>query len=475
MAKDNFEKYIQSVFQGHKVPVDTDEIWAGVEPQLPPRYTAGFWRNVGIVGAFILTALSAIYLYEVQSESRSTQEGSIPVAEQLAHNTSTNNNDQKLSIVDTDLKERSNNPESGNKSSQYLNSDEDELQHDDEIEGMDREKEFSDNQTPVSKNRSSNFFYSTPSYDQEDETVTRSEADHLSTLSVEKTLSLSKSGERVSFDALSPLRFSDQQKLQSSFIALDDALPELNDCYDFGLRSWLWTVDTYIGFNYANKSLSNKQNDASGHEYIRIRNNSERYLDAFEGGVAVSAVHRSGMMISSGVNYSQIDEKFNFLQVRDTSRFDSIVVRIEIDSAGRADSIKSWREVTVRTAKDILTYNTYRMVDIPIALGYQFHKGKWTIEIQGGAMINLLFKKEGEILDPSKAVIDITENESVFKNGLGLTLFGSVKAIYPVTDRIGIYAEPTMRFQLSSITADNYPLNQRYNQFGLRAGARWIF
>jgi hypothetical protein len=317
-------------------------------------------------------------------------------------------------------------------------------------------------------------------FDQSSITLTFPKANKRSASIISSPLDVNSSFENLSslranfspLEYLSNNRSVDNLNLLSSDFLTSIKAPHINDCYSFNGRSIGLSVDLYTGINYAAKDLKAQGSEPISNEYIRSRESSENYLEAFEAGININLIHRSGIMASTGINYSQIDEEFNYFSVHTETIFDSVLVRIIIDSTGHADSIREWRPTSVQTAREILAYNYFRSVDIPLAVGYQFHRGKWTIEAQGGVLFNLLFKKKGQILNESLSEVLIDDNTSLFKDRLGMSAFASVKAIYPITDRIGLYAEPFGRFNLKSITVPEYTLSQKYNQFGLRLGAR---
>lgn len=508
MGKDKLDKHIHSVFQNHEVPVDTNEIWAGVESSLPQK-TTGYPLWFFLAAGLVIVASLGIYLMsgDVQGENERNEVSELSVASQdlsdgavdqmaAKHSESAMDN-QNIDVAEAKETQNTlatNEPEGSNEdrrsgtlgnepSGQNTDlSDAERIDQSQDIALSSRPSEtlMDDlksagtdtrrNETNTSFSASSNAL----SAERTESHGTRSGADH-PLANDASTLNLERTGERTSIGVLSLLTREEATTELLSTNAISVSLPSLNDCYDFSLRSWLWTLDAYAGFNYAGKSLAWKTTSTSHEDYIRNRESTESYLEAFDAGISFSAIHRKGLLAGVGVNYSQINEKFNYFEVKTESRFDSVVIRIEIDSAGRADTIKDWRQVTVQTASEILTYNSYRMVDIPLFVGYQFYKGDWTFEFQGGVMVNLLMKKKGEILDPALNVVEVTDNDLVFKDRIGLSAFGSFKAIYPLTTRLGVYAEPHFRVNLKSITTDAYPLEQRYNQFGLHVGARWIF
>lgn len=510
MGKDKFEQYLQDLFKDHKVSIDTNEIWPGIEETLPPPGKATVWPYwaMGVV------LIGLVSWFVIPDTSSTENDVNISSAKNLVLSESHNN--QNNTVQKTDRKDLqthqivASDPNDSDVLSAGIN--EAALSGDvsSEIDVVEAQslssghRNISSNQNAITnssfKTSNRNLSHHETSLKQpiaggNTTTASNKNKNVLSNAALERhnatsmyeaeqgtpspdksTSAHAMTTRHMEFSLLSPLPaglgdIPTVENITGSTIIL----PSLNECYDFKGRSWGLAIDAYAGINYASKSLKSKSNEFGATGYINSRENSEDYLEAFDAGLTINLLNRRGYMASVGINYSQIDEKFNYFSVTTESRFDSVVTRINIDSTGMIDSVKEWRQVSVQTAREVLTYNYYRMVDIPIAVGYQFHKDKWTLEVQGGVMFNLLFKKQGEILNSSLHVTEITDNDLVFKDKIGMSVFGSFKAIYPITNRIGVYAEPYGRFNLKSITSDAYSLDQKYNNFGLRLGTRFTF
>ena len=507
MGKDNFEKYIQEQFHDHRLAVNTEEIWSAVEKELPKTDRPFPWLGISLSALVIL--LTGFLLFSLSNNSSSHSKS---LAITSSNNTAPENKPSNTVVIPVNE-----NDKASSETKNYSPSSEENIETplsspgSSSIVGNSVSSNVTFANSGQKRNNVTTGFSNEVLRQQESKSTSGSEIntgsltagseatktttsadnksfanldhnDHGNTVfssieeneqkfaAVSKSLSITE--ERTTIPSISLLR--------SRFVvdALDDqssltlSLPELKNCYSFANKSLAISMDLYTGLHYAHKNLSNTSSGLE--EYANSRSNTESYLEAFDAGLGINFIHRKGYMLSTGINFRQINEEFNFFAVQTETRFDSIVVRIEIDSAGMADTIRAWRPVTVRRSQEILTYNSYQMVDIPLSLGYQFHKGDWTIEAQAGAMFNVLYRQRGEVLDPNLNVVNIEQNKLI-KDRIGISAYLGIKALYPLNERLSVYAEPYARVNLKDITVDGYALNQTYNSFGLRFGGRISF
>src|SRR5205823_7334112 len=125
-------------------------------------------------------------------------------------------------------------------------------------------------------------------------------------------------------------------------------------------------------------------------------------------------VFKNAMSFKTGINYSQINEKFSFIQTN------LVQVTYIIDPV-RGDTTGSY---TVRGSRYKTTYNHYRTLDIPLLMGYELGNGRLHANINAGAIINVYSWQKGDILDTSFQPVSITTGKGVssyqYKNNLGL-------------------------------------------------------
>jgi len=220
-------------------------------------------------------------------------------------------------------------------------------------------------------------------------------------------------------------------------------------------------LEIYAGPDFAFRSLSDTGNSA----YLQKRKESAKFTSAYSAGIRYTKVFNNSMSIRGGVNYSQINEKFTFVQGN------LIQVTYIIDANG--DTTGSY--ITTGTRYKT-THNKYRSIDIPLLLGYEIGNGRLHANINAGPVVNLYSWQKGEILDIHNQPVNITTGKNSspyqFKTNVGVGFMGAVSVYYRLNDKIHIMAEPYFRYNLSQMNKDNITLKQKYQTAGLRLGLR---
>lgn len=243
------------------------------------------------------------------------------------------------------------------------------------------------------------------------------------------------------------------------------------DCYSFrgGRSKPYFFVDAIYAPQYASKTLSTITNDPEQVDYANNRNDTESYSYAYSLGARLSMLTKSKLALRTGLTYSQITEKFNFRQ-------EHVEGTVEITIKDSAGNIIGTQIDTLIGTRIKTTYNRYHFIDVPVLLGYEIHGEKININLNAGAYFNVAFSQKGDILDPDLIPTKLSESgHPVFRDKVGVSIYGSVSLNYNLTDRIQILMEPHVRHYLNPITAENYPIEQKYTVFGVYAGMRYNF
>ncbi len=220
----------------------------------------------------------------------------------------------------------------------------------------------------------------------------------------------------------------------------------------------------YAGPDYAIKHLTDTANSA----YLQKRKESTSFTSAFSAGARYTRVFKNCMSVRVGLNYSQINEKFSFVQGN------VIQVTYVIDPLS-GDTTAAY---TVRGSQHRTTYNHYKSIDIPLALGYEFGYGRLHANINAGAIVNVYGWQKGEVLDTNNNPVSITTGKGSpdyqYKTNLGVSLSGGIAAYYKLNDVLHLLAEPYIRYNLSSMSKeDDYmTLRQKFTTIGCRLGIR---
>jgi hypothetical protein len=220
-------------------------------------------------------------------------------------------------------------------------------------------------------------------------------------------------------------------------------------------------LEIYAGPDYAFRSLQDTGNSA----YLQKRKESTKFKSGFSAGIRYTKVFKNSMSVRGGVNFSQINEKFNFNQGN--------IVQVTYIINANGDTIGSY---TTTGSRYKTTINRYRSIDIPLMVGYELGNGKLHANINAGPVINIYSWQKGDVLDASGNPVSITTGKSSspyqFKTNAGLGFMGAVSVYYKLGDKLHIMAEPYFRYNLSQMNKESITLRQKYHTAGLRLGIR---
>jgi len=220
-------------------------------------------------------------------------------------------------------------------------------------------------------------------------------------------------------------------------------------------------IEVYGGPDMAFRSLSDTGNSA----YLQKRKESTKFSSAFSAGVRYTKVFNNGMSVRTGINYSQINEKFTFVQGN------LVQVTYIIDANG--DTTGSY--VTTGTRYKT-TINKFRTIDVPVLIGYEVGNGKLHANINAGVIINAYSWQKGDVLDTAFRPVSITTGKTSspyqFKTNIGVGFMVGTSLYYKLNDKVHVLAEPYFRYSLSPMSKENLTLTQKYNTAGIRVGLR---
>ena len=229
-------------------------------------------------------------------------------------------------------------------------------------------------------------------------------------------------------------------------------------CY--GGRPFSFAIGAHLSPDLVMHRISSTNQDLF--PYIDERRKTEKLLESYHVGLDVYLQHRDGLFLRSGVEYAQINKRF---------KFDETWVEFN-DSTN----------VTTTFVREKKTTNRYRLVDIPLTVGYEFGINDWNLAlyVEAGASMNVLFKKKGDILDPNSPSdyyepISITDGEAnsldSYVENVGLSFLGGIGARYELMDGLFIYAQPAGKIYLNSFTKKDNTVNEKFSRIGLNLGA----
>ncbi len=222
--------------------------------------------------------------------------------------------------------------------------------------------------------------------------------------------------------------------------------------------------EVYGGPDYAFRILS----DTANSTYLQKRKESTHLSSAYSFGVRYTRVFNNSLSIRTGINFSQVNERFKFEQGH-------IVQMIYIIDAN-GDTTGSYATTGSRYKT---THNRYRTLDIPLQVGYELSKGRFAANINLGLMVNIYSWQKGDVLDTAYQPVSITTGKASspyqFKTNAGIGVTGGISFYYRLTGKLHFLAEPYFRYNFSAANKSDITLKQKYTTAGLRLGLRMDF
>jgi hypothetical protein len=246
------------------------------------------------------------------------------------------------------------------------------------------------------------------------------------------------------------------------------ALPQLNrppDCpvaeRDAAANKLYWEI--YTSADVAFKKFADTANSL----LLQKRKASTSFVSAFSFGARITRVFNNGISIRAGINYSQINERFSFVQ-------SNIVQTTFVLDPNTGDTIGF---STVTGSRFKTTYNRYRFIDVPLLIGYEMGNGRFHANISAGPVINLYSWQKGEQLDTAFRPVVITTGKGnplfQYKTNTGIGFTGAASLWYKLNERMHLLAEPYFRYSFAPINKEGLSLQERFNTIGLRLGVRF--
>ncbi len=254
---------------------------------------------------------------------------------------------------------------------------------------------------------------------------------------------------------------------------------ELNlfsDCYRHDPPSSRFYMDMY--YNQVFGAFQYSTDDLELQTIADRRSEAETVSRGYGFGMRFSSFIESSVMVRAGLEYSKVTEDF---LLEDVERvvigriitIDTTINTGTMDTMITRDTVPEYAESTTRHEYE----NTYEFLDIPLEIGYQWTRKRWSFSAYGGVIVNLAFDKKGTTLNDMGGIIrydgDNIDGEEIYRTKVGLSLSTSLQAAYAVAPTADVFLEPHMRYALAPITTPNQSIRKRFYATGIRAGVRF--
>lgn len=249
-------------------------------------------------------------------------------------------------------------------------------------------------------------------------------------------------------DNLTNVRLNSLNQNWSKTRDISDHLPE-----DFGYGKnkirIRWSLAVIYGYDFSERNLSAKGKPGEGLEYYR--QNHESISNAFTTGAEVN-LHWHNWTLKTGLHYAQVNDRYVY-------------------TVDNTEQIVNGQPVVGTATHSIV--NRYQSYEIPIWIGYEWDKNKWTYGIEGGINMGIHYQVSGQVFDDrTLSVVDLAENEG-YRTNLGVIPSAGLMIGYKMGYNSLIFFRPTYRHYVNSLTRDSYLLDHEQSTISLTAGIRY--
>lgn len=232
-----------------------------------------------------------------------------------------------------------------------------------------------------------------------------------------------------------------------------------------------WSFELYTSPDYALKSVSNV---SASQQYLDKKDSTERMQIGYSAGFRIVKPLNDNWLLKTGLQYSQINQKFSYRNENEIKTTTVITTRSIIRSPGDTVLVTDTSTLqqigySVKTIR-----NHYRSIDVPLTLGYQFGNEDLTIGINAGVIFNITSWYQGELLDTTLTSVPMSKiSSSYYRSNIGMGLYSSISILKRINENTHLFFEPYFRYNLSNMTNTQSPYNQRFQMGGLAIGLRF--
>lgn len=229
-----------------------------------------------------------------------------------------------------------------------------------------------------------------------------------------------------------------------------------------------------VSLSHPSQSLSTQVSESS--EHVGIRSQSESSLPSFGVRTGLGYDFYNGLFVQAGLAYNQINMKFLHREEDVINNKTSIVIDTLFNSQG--DTLSITRDTTVVQEigiKETRGTNTFRMIDIPVEIGYHYPlSNKFSLRASVGLALNIKTVSAGYMLDTNAETFRYDSGDSeYFRTKTGLSYLANLAVETQVSGNIYLNAGIRWRHYGTEFNASDNPIDQSFTSLGLNAGIRY--
>lgn len=236
-------------------------------------------------------------------------------------------------------------------------------------------------------------------------------------------------------------------------------------CARFSNPFFRFDLEVLGGPAYAQQTLRAKTPESL--EHLMQRKNTESARLSHSTGFRIAASSSVGLRLSSGLVYTQINERFTF------NAGSRLLIEQIIDAAGQI----SYDTMQIENYQEVHR-NRLSFVEVPLLLGYERRVGKFRVGLNAGAFVNLHFGAKGTVLSPATEEPIALGHEGdrnvlpIFERRATTAWYAGLSVVYNLHSRYSLIAEPYFKSYPKALSSTAYNLQQNYWMTGLQLGMR---
>lgn len=207
--------------------------------------------------------------------------------------------------------------------------------------------------------------------------------------------------------------------------------------------------------------------------YLSKKDSTETQQLSYSAGFRLSKAIGENLLVKTGLQYSQINEKF-VLRTENERRITTVItIRTIISANGTDSTVRDTTRLEQIGYSVQRTYNKYRSLDVPVLLSYEFGGDQLKFAVNAGIIFNLHSWYAGNTLNDSLAVVSLSsKSNGLYKTNIGMGVYAGFSIIKPVSNKLDVFAEPYFRYNLSNMSRSS-SYSQRFNAAGITLGIRY--
>lgn len=238
------------------------------------------------------------------------------------------------------------------------------------------------------------------------------------------------------------------------------------------LEAYIAPDFNHFSFNTDNPEYKN---------YLDQRSKSESPLLGYSLGIRAGMEFRNGLLLKTGISYSNIRYMLDFQQNEVEILKYKVVPSDTIHGNGSVayvfDTI-AYIETGIRTVKH---YNSLKTIELPLWVGYQINSLRWSAAFNAGISVQLMSMQQGKVLsasapiEPVEFTNSIANHNDLYQRTWGVGLMASTQFSYKLYAGYSLLFEPYVKYYPKSITQSAYPLRQKVLIYGANMGIKLSF